>query len=210
MRIFLDTGDLGDVDQYFHMMPWLAGVTTTPKILERGGGTLGSLLAKDAVPEVHTEVLGVGVGPMRESVEKQIEIAGDRKDRLVFKVPFSRPALKLLWEYRNRKKSVRFNMHCVNSRAQLIATMGLGDAKPDYICLMAGKTEDQGYDVAPLIKFAGEVAWPCEIMLSSFRGVGHYRLADPDVLSCITVPPKVLNGIFDNDRTTRNRFEIGA
>lgn len=207
MRIFLDSGNLNEINHYYHDMPWLAGVTTTPAILKRDGGNMHALLPKEAVPEVHTEVLGLSPETMRESIEQQLKEAGDLSHKLVFKIPFCWEALSVVHEY--RKRNVRFNMHCVNTLAQLIAISAL-EKQPDYICLMAGKTEDQGYDVRPLIKAAGNIVWNSEIMLSSFRGVGHYRLCDEESLSCITVPPKVLDGIFDNDLTYSNRQAIGA
>jgi CBS domain-containing protein len=75
-----------------------------------------------------------------------------------------------------------------------------------YICVLAGRMQDQGYDANKLIKDCVEMVdyyeSDAKVMFSSVRNVEHVRAAIELGCHTITVPWKLMKVLTDNNFTT--------
>ena len=202
MELYLDSADLKEIEKAFEL-GFLTGLTTTPTFMHREGVTnLDETILKLAgmVPMLQIEALGDTAEEIVADADRQLELGLD-PDTTVFKIPVSLEgvrACKMLYD-----RGLMVNVHLVYTIQQAYMAMCAGAT---YICVLAGRMQDQGYDANKLIKDCVEMVDMYEsdskIMFSSVRNVEHVRSAIELGCHTITVPWKLMKVLTDNNFTT--------
>jgi transaldolase len=202
MELYLDSADLKEIQEAFKL-GFLTGLTTTPTFMHRGGVTdLDGMIVQlsKIVPVLQIEALGDTAEDVVADAERQLALGLD-KNKTVFKIPVSLEgvrACKML-----RDKGCMVNVHLVYTIQQAYMALCAGAS---YICILAGRMQDQGYDALKLISDTVEMVdnygSDSKVMFSSVRNVEHVR--DALNLGChtITVPWKLMKNLTENNFTT--------
>jgi transaldolase len=212
MKLFLDTADPVEAAQAFNAYPYLSGITTTPVMIE--GDPIYAynalLMGPKDTHELHVEAMGDSAGEIHNNAAKlAMELRttfhwDNIKDRLVFKVPVSQNGLKAVHSL--EQAGFKTNVHLIYSPNQAMLAQAAGAT---YICVCGGKFEDQGYESKWLTRNARS-GWGADLMFSSVRYPAHLWLAERWGADVVTIPPKVLYGLLDNDLTERGTTEFRA
>ncbi len=202
MELYLDSADIKEIEEGFKL-GFLTGLTTTPTFMHREGVTdLDSMIVRlsKIVPILQIEALGNTAEEILQDAERQLKLGLDPA-KTVFKIPVSLEgvkACKLL-----RDKGMMVNVHLVYTIQQAYMAMCAGAS---YICVLAGRMQDQGYDALKLIRecvdmvnFYGSEA---KVMFSSVRNTEHVRNAIEAGCHTITVPWKLMKLLTENNFTT--------
>lgn len=202
MELYLDSADINEIEEAFKL-GFLEGLTTTPTFMHRGGVTdLDGMIVKlsKMVPILQIEALGDNADAIVADAKRQLKL-GLSKDTTVFKVPVSLEGVKACRMLVDMGCMV--NVHLVYTIQQAYMAMSAGAS---FICVLAGRMQDQGYDAIKLIEDCVEMVNYYEsnskIMFSSVRNVEHVR--DAINLGChtITVPWKLMKQLTENNFTT--------
>jgi len=121
---------------------------------------------------------------------------------LVFKIPFSEAGVYAV--HRLNRMGYKTNMHLVYSLSQAIISSVVGAT---YICALAGRLDDIGQRSMETI--AQMIGLGPKIMVSSVRHPQHVITAKLIGADAVTIPPDVLELMFDHPLTERgiNTFE---
>lgn len=201
MELYLDSADLKEIETAFGL-GFLAGLTTTPTFMHREGVTnLDETIVKlsKMVPVLQIEALGDTAEDVLADAERQLALGLDPA-RTVFKVPVSLEgvrACKLL-----RDQGYLVNVHLVYTIQQAYMAACAGAT---YICVLAGRMQDQGYDALTLIGDVVEMVdaygFDSKVMFSSVRNTEHVRNAIELGCHTITVPWKLMKALTENNFT---------
>ncbi len=202
MELYLDSADLKEIETAMQL-GFLTGLTTTPTFMHREGVTnLDQTIVKlsQMVPMLQIEALGNTADEIVADADRQLALGLD-PDTTVFKIPVSLEgvkACKMLYD-----RGLMVNVHLVYTIQQAYMAMCAGAT---YICVLAGRMQDQGYDALKLIKECVEMVDMYEaeskIMFSSVRNVEHVRNAIELGCHTITVPWKLMKALTENNFTS--------
>ncbi len=202
MELYLDSADLKEIEGAFKV-GFLAGLTTTPTFMHREGVTdLDGMIVQlsKIVPVLQIEALGATAEEIVRDAERQLELGLDPA-KTVFKIPVSLEGVKACRMLRDRGMMV--NVHLVYTIQQAYMAMTAGAT---YVCVLAGRMQDQGYDALKLIRECVEMinyyGSDAKVMFSSVRNTEHVRNAIEMGCHTITVPWKILKTLTDNNFTT--------
>lgn len=202
MELYLDSADLKEIKTAFQL-GFLEGLTTTPTFMHREGVTdLDSMIVElsKIVPILQIEALGDTAEDVVADAERQLALGLDPA-KTVFKIPVSLEGVRACKMLRDRGMMV--NVHLVYTIQQAYMAMCAGAT---YICVLAGRMQDQGYDAIKLIgdcvTMVDSYGADSKVMFSSVRNVEHVR--DAINLGChtITVPWKLMKILTENNFTT--------
>lgn len=203
MELYLDSADLKEIEQSFHQLPFLNGLTTTPTFMHREGvKDIDSLIVQlsKIVPVLQIEALGDSAEDVLKEAHRQLALGLDPK-KTVFKIPVSLEGVKacnLL-----RKEGLLVNVHLVYTLQQAYMAMHAGAT---YVCPLVGRLQDQGHDALMLVEQCVDgverYGYDTKIMFSSVRNNEHVRNAINIGVHTITVPWKVLKTLTENNFTT--------
>lgn len=201
MELYLDSADLKEIETAFQL-GFLTGLTTTPTFMHREGVTdLDATIVRlsKMVPVLQIEALGERAEDIVADAERQLALGLDPQ-RTVFKIPVSLEgvrACKLLVD-----KGLMVNIHLVYTiqQAYMAATAGA-----TYICVLAGRMQDQGYDalglLADVVELVDRYGYDSKVMFSSVRNTEHVRNALDLGCHTITVPWKLMKALTENNFT---------
>lgn len=205
MKIFLDSLDLEQIRRFRGI---ISGITCNATFRKQFGVTDEIQLIKDIrkiLPdgEIHLDASGDTSNELLYQIDT---ISGHSDDNnLVFKIPFSEIAMEAC-----RLTPMRINMHLIFSINQaLLATQ----AGATYICPLVGRLDDIGHDA---LENVGEIKDAFEvnnehtaIMVSSVRHPKHVADAYKLGVDAITIPPHVLEDMFNHPLTEigENQFK---
>jgi TalC/MipB family fructose-6-phosphate aldolase len=202
MELYLDSADLKEIETAMQL-GFLTGLTTTPTFMHREGVTdVDATIVKlsKMVPVLQIEALGDTAEEIVADADRQLALGLD-PDATVFKIPVSLEgvrACKMLYD-----RGLMVNVHLVYTLQQAYMAMCAGAT---YICVLAGRMQDQGYDANKLIKDCVEMVdyyeSDAKVMFSSVRNVEHVRAAIELGCHTITVPWKLMKVLTDNNFTT--------
>ncbi|MCU0339930.1 MAG: CBS domain-containing protein [Spirosomaceae bacterium] len=201
MELYLDSADIKEIETAFQL-GFLAGLTTTPTFMHREGVTdLDAMIVRlsKIVPVLQIEALGDTAEDILADAERQLALGLD-PTKTVFKIPVSLEGVRACKMLRDRGMMV--NVHLVYTIQQAYMAMSAGAS---YICVLAGRMQDQGYDAIKLIgecvemvNFYGSDA---KVMFSSVRNAEHVRNAIDLGCHTITVPWKIMKVLTENSFT---------
>ncbi len=202
MELYLDSADLKEIETAMQL-GFLTGLTTTPTFMHREGVTdVDATIVKlsKMVPVLQIEALGDTAEEIVADADRQLALGLD-PDATVFKIPVSIEgvrACKMLYD-----RGLMVNVHLVYTLQQAYMAMCAGAT---YICVLAGRMQDQGYDANKLIKDCVEMVdyyeSDAKVMFSSVRNVEHVRAAIEMGCHTITVPWKLMKVLTENNFTT--------
>ena len=208
MPIFLDTGNLKEID-LFHRMGIIRGVTTNPTILLKEGVTGGIQGIEARIKEVAHLVapLPVSVEVMtnkRDEMIRQALMMFSWAENIVVKITIHGPEgeldnLEVVHEL-EAKHNVRINVTAMMS-AQQCFLAALADAT--YVSIFGGRVNNMGYNVCEelikLRKLLDQFTLKSQIIVGSTREVlnvvewlgagAHIVTVIPDLLRGIIVHP---------------------
>ncbi len=202
MKILLDTIDTKVIKKYYDA-GILYGVTTNPTLAKRFGMSddiemINTIRSVMKTGEIHVEAFG---DTAEEIVKNAQRIRNSTKSgNLVFKVPFSLEGIKAVNQL--QKDGFRTNLHLIFSINQSLIASEVGS---DYICPLVGRLDDIGHDAAENLKKIKQAYKlsnsPTKIMVSSVRHPKHVQEAFLLGADVITVPPAVLDKMFNHPLT---------
>ena len=202
MELYLDSADLKEIETGMKL-GFLAGLTTTPTFMHREGVTdLDGMIVKlsKIVSVLQIEALGSTADEIVKDAERQLALGLD-PTRTVFKIPVSLEGVKACKALRDRGMMV--NVHLVYTIQQAYMAMAAG---ANYVCVLAGRMQDQGYDALKLIRECVDMVnyygSDAKVMFSSVRNTEHVRNAIEMGCHTITVPWKILKTLTENNFTT--------
>ncbi len=202
MRIFIDTGDVAEVEE---IAAWgiLSGATTNPSLLAKAEGDPGDIIRRicelvdgpTSAEVVSTEARGmVEEGRALRTLHEHI----------VVKVPFSKAGLAATRELSADGHPV--NMTLVFSANQALLT---AEAGATYISCFMGRLDDISVDSAAVVQEIVETLRPgglglytAQVLAASLRHPEHLKTAARLGCEVATVPAKVLRQALDHPLTT--------
>ncbi len=201
MELYLDSADLKEIEEAFHL-GFLTGLTTTPTFMHRGGvKDIDGLIVKlsKMVPILQIEALGNTVKEVQAEAHRQLKLGLDPK-KTVFKIPVSLEGVKAC--YALRKEGLLVNVHLVYTLQQAYMAMQAGAT---YVCPLVGRLQDQGHDALDLVtqcvKAVDHYKYDTKVMFSSVRYAEHIRNALSSGVHTITAPWKVMKALTENNFT---------
>ncbi len=205
MAIFLDSGDIKEIER-FNNMGIIRGVTTNPTILLKNGisGGLKELrsLFTEIAGIIHPYPLSVEVttNEMQGMIDQAKEIAG-WADNMVVKVPVHGPEGELenleVIHTLEKKYKIQVNVTAMMSAQQcLLAAL----AGASYVSLFGGRVNNMGYNVCSEIRILRDLlddfSLPTKIILGSTREVLNVVEWLHEGAHIVTVVPKLLEGMI--------------
>lgn len=208
MPIFLDTGNLAEIER-FHRMGIIRGVTTNPTILLKDGVSGGMRGI-----EVRSKEIARLIAPLPLSVEvttndceqamRQAQTFANWAENIVVKVTIHGPEgelenLEIIHELETRH-NIRVNVTAMMSAQQcLLAAL----AGATYVSIFGGRVNNMGYnacgEITKLRKVLDQFRLPAQIIVGSTREVlniiewleagAHIVTAVPDLLKGMLVHP---------------------
>jgi TalC/MipB family fructose-6-phosphate aldolase len=201
MELYLDSIKIEEVREA-NELGFLYGLTTTPTFMHREGikDVDSAILSLAKIVNIlHVEALGKDANAIIHEAERILSLGLDR-DKVVFKIPISfegAKACKIL-----TSKGIKVNIHLVYTLQQAYIAFCAGAT---YVCVLAGRLQDQGHDALALIeqciKAVEKFNYSTKIMFSSVRNVEHVRNAINLGAHAITVPWNILKQLFQNNFT---------
>jgi len=185
MKIFLDTGDLGEIKEVKDL-DWIYGVTTNPTFFKKQGVKNTEEFMK----------LFHDICPNKELHIESMEGYEDFPEGVVAKVPFSMEGLKVIESF--RRKGTKVNMHLVYSPNQALLASAAG---AHYICVLMGRSDDMGVNSQELLSTMKCVIKDTELMAASIRHPRHVEEAAVVGADAITIPYSVLQKMMHHPLT---------
>ena len=205
MSVFLDTGNLSDIER-FHSMGIIRGVTTNPTILLKDGVTGGMRGIEDRSKEIARLI-----APLPLSVEVttnepedmlfQAQMFAGWADNIVVKVTIHGPSgelenVEVIHELET-KHNIRVNVTAMMSAQQcFIAAM----AGATYVSIFGGRVNNMGYNVCTEItrlrKVLDQFDLRSQIIVGSTREVLNVIEWLESGAHIVTVTPNLLEGML--------------
>lgn len=201
MEFFLDSANMAEIEEALKL-GIIDGVTTTPTFMHKNGITdIDGAIVKlsKMVPVLMIEALGENAQEIVAEAKRLLALGLDKK-RTVFKIPVNLEgvkACKILHE-----DGFLVNLHLVYNIQQAYLALTAG---ANYICVLVGRMQDQGYDALGLVKQIVEVIdtykYDAKVMFSSVRYPEHIKDALLIGAHNITVPWSIMKKLGDNQLT---------
>lgn len=205
MPIFLDTGNLAEIER-FHRMGILRGVTTNPSILLKDGVTGGmrgiETRAKEIARLIAPLPLSVEVTTNdREQMLWQAQTLAGWADNIVVKVTIHGPAgelhnLEVVHEL-ERKHNIRVNVTAMMSAQQCFLAALAGAT---YVSIFGGRVNNMGYnacgEITRLRKLLDQFILGSRIIVGSTREVLNVTEWLEAGAHIVTVVPSLLEGML--------------
>ena len=205
MTIFLDTGNLGEIEKY-HRMGIIRGVTTNPTILLKEGVTDGM----NGVERRSREIAGL-IYPLPLSVEvtsndpvvmiRQAQTFAEWADNINVKVTIHGPDGELenmeIIHQLETVHDIRVNVTAMMSAQQcLLAAL----AGATYVSIFGGRVNNMGYnaigEIEKLRMVLGKFGLKSQIIVGSTREVLNVIEWLEAGAHIVTVAPKLLEGML--------------
>lgn len=200
MKIFLDTADTNIIREYFET-GLVDGVTTNPSLIMKSG--------RDP-EEVYQEIKDIGVTDISMEVMGDAQQMYDEGMRLVnkfgsvstIKLPMTREGLRVCKELTREKVRTNVTLIFCASQAVLAAKAGA-----TYVSPFVGRLDDQsvaGLEVVRSISGLYQVhGIQTKILAASIRSVQRAVRSWYNGAEIVTMPPKVLNEMYDHILTDK-------
>lgn len=201
MKLFLDTGDVSEVEK---AAEWgiIDGVTTNPTLIAKSGKGFKETVLKicELLPEgdVSAEVVGTEYDLMlREALE-----VSSWHENVVVKVPLIEPGIRLTKELSRR--GIRTNVTLVFTVGQALLAAKAGAT---YISNFVGRVDDLASDgmiaVRDSVNMVHEYGFESEILVASIRHPKHVLESVQAGAHVGTMPMKVIAALFAHPLTDK-------
>lgn len=199
MKLFVDTGDIAEVQQ---AAEWgiLDGVTTNPTLIAKSGKGFKETVLKicELVPggDISAEVVATDYDTM---LKEALEISSWH-DQIVVKVPLIEPGVRLVKTLSDR--GIRTNVTLVFSLTQALMAAKAGAT---YISNFVGRVDDisgDGMDaVAETVAMVDTYGYESEVLVASIRHPLHVVQAINAGAHVSTMPFKIMQMLFKHPLT---------
>ncbi len=201
IRLFVDTAEREAAESWL-ATGMFAGLTTNPKILEKGGRRLADIpeiwrWARAAgAREVFFQVWGDTAEEMRASAKRILEVAPGA----TIKVPCTREAIRLIPEL--HESGVRTLLTAVFSAKQALIASSLGVTYlAPYVHQMQAQGRDALAEVARMVDVIPQDGSGPMILAASFRSPRELVDLAGVGVRAFTVSPATLDELFDDELT---------
>jgi len=205
MPIFLDTGNLKEVER-FHRMGIIRGVTTNPTILLKDGVTGGlkgiEARSKEIAKLIAPLPLSVEVTTTdRGKVIQQAQTFAGWADNIIVKVTIHGPGgelenLEIIHELETNH-NIRVNVTAMMSAQQCFLAALAGAT---YVSIFGGRVNNMGYntcgELSKLRKVLDQFALPAQIIVGSTREILNVIEWLEAGAHIVTVIPSLLEGML--------------
>lgn len=198
MRLFIDTGAVGEVEQ---IASWgvLSGATTNPSLLAKEEGDPGEIIRRicDLVEgPVSAEVISEDPAGMVEEGRALREL----HEHVIVKVPFNSAGLSATRTLTSEGTPVNMTLVFSPTQALLAAASGA-----TYVSCFMGRLDDISVDSAVVVEEIADVlragGLDSQIIAASIRHPEHVVTAARLGCEVATVPPKVLYQMLNHPLT---------
>lgn len=204
MDIFLDTLDTNLIKKYYRL-GIIRGITSNPTLQRRFNikddiKAIFSIRNVMPLGEIHTEATGSTANEIVKDAYRILDESGDKN--LVFKIPFSVYGIEAVSELVS--DGVKTSLHLIYSLNQAILAASVDST---YICPLFGRLDDIGHDAIKNVSSIEEGYHiqnsNTKIMASSIRHPSHVANAYIVGVDAITIPPNVMELMFQHPLTQR-------
>lgn len=199
MQIFLDTANITDIKRGA-AMGVVDGVTTYPSLVSKEGVSFKDRVKEiAAIPQI-TSVSAETISPDAEGMIKEARILAKISKKVVVKVPMTPEGLKAVKSL--LKEGIRCNVTLVFSANQALLAAKAGAL---YVSPFVGRLDDIGHTGMDLIDEIRAVfdnyGFETKILAASLRHTDHAKQAALSGADIMTIPIKVLDGMFKHALT---------
>ncbi|AEA33533.1 fructose-6-phosphate aldolase [Hippea maritima] len=198
MKFFLDTANVEKI-RYFADMGLVDGVTTNPSLIAKEGRDF---------KEVIDEITRIVDGPISAEVvstesvgmvEEALELARIHEN-IVIKIPMTKEGIKATHQLAS--EGVRVNMTLIFSPSQALLAAKAGAR---YVSPFIGRLDDISTDGLDMVSDIRAVLdnydFECEIIAASIRHPLHVIEAAKMGVDIATIPPDVMDKLFNHPLT---------
>lgn len=201
MKFFLDTAEIAVISE-FNERGLIDGVTTNPSLIAKSGRNILEVTEEiaDLVDgPVSAEVTAADYETMMKEGRKLAAIAPN----IAVKVPLTVDGLRTCRSLAERGIMVNVTLCFSASQAILAAKSGAM-----FISPFVGRLDDRGEDGMQLIAdivdaFDNYPEWDTEVLVASVRSNAHVERAAVLGADVVTLPPKVLEGMYSHELTDK-------
>jgi transaldolase len=200
MKFFVDTADTAEIARLAES-GLLDGVTTNPSLIAKSGRDFR---------EVTKEICGLVSGPVsaevvasdHDTMMREADWLLTIADNVCIKVPLTPDGLRTCKKLTDGGAMVNVTL-CFSANQALLAAK----AGASFVSPFVGRHDDNGFDGMALIRDIRQVydnyAFDTRILVASIRHGGHVREAALIGADVATMPPKVIDALFDHVLTER-------
>lgn len=201
MELFLDTGDLREVEEAL-TMGVLSGVTTNPTLLTAAGpvdfrDTIRRFCARVPGP-VSAEVLAT----THEAMLAEAHVIASWAPNVVVKIPMTIDGLKTLHRLREERSGIATNVTLVFSPTQALLAARAGAT---YVSPFVGRLDDVSHDGMAVVRDTVQIfrhyGLATKVLAASIRHPLHVIEAAKAGADIATVPFKVLQQMIKHPLT---------
>jgi transaldolase len=198
MKLFIDTGNISDIETYA-AIGIIDGVTTNPSLMAKESGDSRQIIKRicEIVKgPVSAEVLATdAAGMLREGRE-----LAAIDPHVVVKVPFTKDGVKACKALRG--EGIRVNVTLIFSAAQALLAAKVGAT---YVSPFVGRLDDISTDGMELIQQIVDIydnyEFETEVLVASTRHPMHIVQAARMGADVCTCPPSVIEALFKHPLT---------
>lgn len=198
MKIFIDSGDIGEIKEA-HAMGAIDGVTTNPSLLAKAGKS-----TRDAIAEICEVIDGPISAEVIATAKDEIlregrELAKIHKN-VVVKVPLIEDGLKATKVFAN--EGIRTNVTLCFSASQALLAAKAGAT---YISPFVGRIDDASGDgmdlIQQIVTIYRNYGWKTQVLTASVRHPVHFVQAAMIGADVATLPLKVIKQLVKHPLT---------
>ncbi|WP_035587077.1 fructose-6-phosphate aldolase [Hippea jasoniae] len=198
MKFFIDTANIEKI-RYFAEMGIIDGVTTNPSLIAKEGKDI-----KKTIEEISLIVDGpISAEVVSEDADGMVKEALELSqihENIVIKIPMTKEGIKATHQL--ALKGIKVNMTLVFSPAQALLAAKAGAR---YVSPFVGRLDDissSGLDMVLQIReIFDKYDFDCQIIVASIRHPLHVVDAARMGADIATIPPAVLEKLFDHPLT---------
>ena len=200
MKFFVDTADIKEIEA---LLPtgFVNGVTTNPSLISKQGIDM-----KEAIRNICSIVDGPVSAEVTatdyNSMIKEGEFLASIAKNVTIKVPLTVDGLKTCKKLRENKVMVNVTL-CFSAAQALLAAK----ANASFISPFVGRLDDIGQNGMDLIEdiviIYENYGFQTEVLVASVRTVQHVIDAAVIGAHVATVPPKIINELYNHDLTDK-------
>lgn len=198
MRIFVDSADLGEIEDVA-AMGVVDGVTTNPSLVAKTGRPLDELLQK-ICEVVDGPISAEVIATDHEGIVREGRALASLHANIVVKVPLVAEGLKAVRTLASEGIETNVTL-CFSPTQGLLAAK----AGATYVSPFVGRIDDVGGDgmelVRQLVRIFENYRWPTQVLAASIRHPAHVVQAALIGAHAATLPPNVIRQLLDHPLT---------
>lgn len=200
MKFFLDTAEVEDIRKAVELGV-CDGITTNPTIIMRSGKNQEEVI-KEIAGIVNGPISVEGIGDTAGEIVADAEKYASWAENIVVKVPMTKEGMKAVGILKS--KGIKTNVTLVFSASQALIAAKAGAS---YVSPFVGRLDDITDDgmslVYDIVQIFENYDFDCEVIVASIRHPMHIIESAKIGAHIATVPPKVLEKLWNHPLTDR-------